>query len=164
MWNNYIGRYNSVMFSPSSFGLFWLFTLLSVGVTSASPVNPQLEITSVSERDVVTVKRVAEAWISLIDRQEYDESWDRTAEVFRSRVKKEQWIEDLETNRKPLGKVRSRKLLTAIYVSDLPDSPRGEYALLDYEVAFETDAGIHEIIIPYLAGDGEWRVAGYSLK
>ena len=117
-----------------------------------------------SEKDVVNVKRIAEAWVSLIDREAYDESWDRTAEVFRTRVKKEQWIEDLNTNRKPLGKVRSRKLLTAVYVSDLPDSPRGEYVLLDYEVAFETDVPIRETIIPYLAVDGEWRVAGYSLK
>jgi hypothetical protein len=152
------------MFSASSFALSWLLTLLCVGLTSTSPVKTQLEITSVSERDVVTVKRVAEAWISLIDREAYDESWDRTAEVFRSRVKKDQWIEDLKTNRKPLGTVRSRKLLTAVYVSDLPDSPRGQYVLLDYEVAFQTDAATHEVIIPYLAGDGEWRVAGYSLK
>jgi hypothetical protein len=36
--------------------------------------------------------------------------------------------------------------------------------LLDYEVAFETGDPIREIIIPYLAVDGEWRVAGYSLK
>jgi hypothetical protein len=151
------------MFS-SSFGLFWLFSLLWSGVAWTNPVNTQFEITSAGEKDVVTVKRVAEAWISLIDREAYDESWDRTAEVFRSRVKKEQWIDDLNTNRKPLGKVRYRKLLTAVYVSDLPDSPRGEYVLLQYEVAFEADEAIQEIIIPYLAGDGEWRVAGYSLK
>jgi hypothetical protein len=118
----------------------------------------------VGSRDVVTVTRVAEAWVSLIDREAYDESWDRTAEVFRTRVKKEQWIQDLEVNRRPLGKVQSRKLLTAVYVSDLPDSPRGEYVLLDYEVAFETDVPIREVIIPFLAADGEWRVAGYSLK
>lgn len=131
--------------------------------TATHPIGVQF-LETTAERDVITVKRVAEAWISLIDREAYDESWDRTAEVFKTRVKKEQWIEDLKTNRRPLGKVRSRKLLTAVYVSDLPDSPRGEYVLLDYEVAFESDAPIREIIIPYLAIDGEWRVAGYSLK
>jgi len=132
--------------------------------TETHSIGVQLLETIVAERDVITVKRVAEAWISLIDRGAYDESWDRTAEVFKTRVKREQWIEDLNVNRRPLGKVRSRKLLTAVYVSDLPDSPRGEYVLLDYEVAFETDVPIREIIIPYLAPDGEWRVAGYSLK
>jgi hypothetical protein len=131
--------------------------------TATHPIGVQF-LETTTERDVITVKRVAEAWISLIDREAYDESWDRTAEVFKTRVKKEQWIEDLKANRRPLGKVRSRKLLTAVYVSDLPDSPRGEYVLLDYEVAFETDVPFREIIIPYLAGDGEWRVAGYSLK
>jgi len=142
-----------------------------VGLTSLVWMNfetystgAQFLETAASEKDVLNVKRVAEAWVSLIDREAYDESWDRTAEVFRTRVKKEQWIEDLNTNRKPLGKVRSRKLLTAVYVSDLPDSPRGEYVLLDYEVAFESDVPIRETIIPYLAVDGEWRVAGYSLK
>jgi len=127
-------------------------------------IGPQFFETVASERDVVIVKRVAEAWVSLIDREAYDESWDRTAEVFKTRVKKEQWIEDLKANRRPLGKVSSRKLQTAVYVSDLPDSPRGEYVLLHYEVAFETDVPIREIIIPYLAADGVWRVAGYSLK
>jgi hypothetical protein len=143
--------------------LVGLMSILSMNSETHSIAAQFLE-TAAWERDVVTVKRVAEAWVSLIDREEYDESWDRTAEVFQTRVKKAQWIEDLKANRKPLGKVRSRKLLTAVYVSDLPDSPRGEYVLLDYEVAFETDVPIREIIIPYLAPDGEWRVAGYSLK
>ena len=143
--------------------LLGLMSILSSNGETLS-IGPQFLVTVASERDVVIVKRVAEAWVSLIDREAYDESWDRTAEVFKTRVKKEQWIEDLKANRRPLGKVRSRKLLTAVYVSDLPDSPRGEYVLLDYEVAFETDIPIREIIIPYLAVDGEWRVAGYSLK
>src|SRR5262245_58119508 len=140
--------------------LYLLVTLL--WAQSAIDV-PSLN-TSKSQKDVIVVKRVAEAWVSLIDREAYDESWDRTAAVFKARIKKEQWIEDLERNRRPLGKVRSRKLLTAVYVSDLPDSPRGEYVLLNYEVAFESDVSIREIIIPYLAADGEWLVAGYSLQ
>jgi hypothetical protein len=143
--------------------LVGLMSLLGIN-SETHTIGLQFLETTASARDVATVKRVAEAWVSLIDREEYDESWDRTAEVFKARVKKDQWVEDLRSNRKPLGKVRSRKLLTAVYVSDLPDSPRGEYVLLDYEVAFETDLPIREIIIPYLAEDGEWRVAGYSLK
>jgi hypothetical protein len=132
--------------------------------TETHSIGSQFLETTASERDVGSVKRVAEAWVSLIDREAYDESWDRTAEVFKIRVKKDQWIEDLKANRKPLGKVRSRKLISVVYVSDLPDAPRGDYVLLDYEVAFEIDVPIREIIIPYFAPDGEWRVAGYSLK
>jgi hypothetical protein len=117
-----------------------------------------------SEHDVALVNRVAESWVSLLDTGLYDESWERSGAIFRARVDKELWIKQLKMNRETLGKLRSRKLLSATYLADLPDSPRGDYVILEYAVSFEHDASGREIIIPYLTEDGDWSVAGYYLK
>jgi hypothetical protein len=137
---------------------------LAVGVLFyAGALFGQSPSVSAAERAIAHVKRVAESWVSLIDRGFYGDGWDRTARTFKARIDREEWLTDVREHRATLGKIKSRTFLTGTHVTDPPDSPPGEYVVLEYEVAFEHDSSIRETIIPYLSDDGEWYVAGYFI-
>jgi hypothetical protein len=144
--------------SLRSSAVFGLVIFLLVLVFTGTPK------VSASEYDLKLVQRVAESWLALIDRGAYEESWDRASGSFKDRVDKVRWVQDLKTNRGPLGQVISRKFRSAEYVTEVPDGPRGEYFVIQYDVVFETDSPGHETIMPYLTETGEWHVAGYFLQ
>ncbi|TFH16827.1 MAG: DUF4019 domain-containing protein [Lentisphaerales bacterium] len=52
------------------------------GCSSAS--NPQAETAALT---------AAGSWLSLVDEQKYDESWDEAAQIFMGVVTKEQWTQ-----------------------------------------------------------------------
>ena len=51
-----------------------------------------------------------EAWLAIIDGGDYAQSWETAAAYFQRHISKEEWVRQLEKVRRPLGKVRSRKL------------------------------------------------------
>ena len=106
----------------------------------------------------------AEAWLNLVDGGEYPESWDEAARYFKTVVNKEQWQESLIAIRTPLGKVVSRKLVSAQYTTSLPGTPDGEYVVVQYETSFENKKSAIETVTPILNKDGEWRVSGYYIR
>ncbi len=52
----------------------------------------------------------AEQWLSLVDQGQYGESWNETAEYFRSAVSQTQWEQMVQAARKPLGKLTTRNV------------------------------------------------------
>ena len=56
----------------------------------------------------------AESWLSLVDDGKYGESWTEASEVFRNAITQEQWEQALLKVRKPLGKLISRKMKSAV--------------------------------------------------
>jgi hypothetical protein len=113
---------------------------------------------------VETSRRLAEVWLSLVDRGEYAETWDRAAPILRTRVAEEEWIRFLETTRARMGKPKSRKFSSAHHVTELPVNPPGEYVVVEYEALFPNGLSSHEVIIVALDADGEWYVADYYLR
>ncbi len=55
-----------------------------------------------------TALTAAQAWLKLIDTEKYDASWQGTAEFFRQKVTREQWIQMMDTGRKGLGVPKTR--------------------------------------------------------
>jgi hypothetical protein len=106
----------------------------------------------------------ARAWLALVDAGKYGESWDAAAAVFRSALSRDQWIQALDKVRRPLGKVVSRKLRGAQYATELPNAPKGEYVVIQYDTAFENKTGAVETITPTKDKDGSWRVSGYFIR
>ena len=109
-------------------------------------------------------QRVAESWIRLVDSGKYAESWDEAAQLFKEKVTKPQWESAVRSVRTPLGKVNSRKLLSANYTKTLPGAPDGEYVIIQYETNFEKKKSASETITPMKDKDGQWRVSGYYIK
>ena len=127
-----------------------------VGLTGCgSASNPQAETAAVA---------AAEAWLALVDGQQYAESWDETAQYFKGAVSKEQWIQTMQSGRKPFGKNTARALKLKRYRTTLPGAPDGEYVMIQFTSSFENKKAAIETITPMLDKDGQWRVTGYFMK
>ncbi|HBC86111.1 MAG TPA: hypothetical protein DCZ94_04065 [Lentisphaeria bacterium] len=106
----------------------------------------------------------AKAWLTLVDSEKYNESWDAAAEYFRNAVKKDKWQEMVSPIRKPLGKLVSREIDTKTYATELPGAPDGEYYILQFKSSFENKKSAVETVTVMLEKDGSWKAAGYFIK
>jgi len=106
----------------------------------------------------------AESWLAIVDSATYAQSWDETAQSFKSAVTKDQWQTMLTSTLGPLGKIQSRKLKSATYTKTLPGAPDGEYVVIQYDSNFEHKQSAVETVVPMLDKDGKWRVSGYFIK
>jgi len=120
-----------------------------------------LQANEVAEKAAVAA---AGAWLSLVDRENYAESWNQAAGLFKAAVTKEQWQNTVRAVRVPLGKVVARKLKSKQYTKTLPGAPDGEYVVIQYETTFEQKQSAIETITPMLDKDGKWRISGYYIK
>lgn len=123
------------------------------GCNSAS--NPQAETSAVA---------TATAWLSLVDGEKYAESWEQAAQFFKGAIQKEQWVQTMQSERKPFGKNISRVLKSKSYRTTLPGAPDGEYVVIQFTASFENKKSAIETITPMLDKDGQWRVSGYFMK
>ncbi len=108
--------------------------------------------------------KAAEQWLQLVDQKNYSGSWDEAARFFKAAVKREIWIAQLNQYRAPLGEVVSRKVLTASYMTSLPNAPKGEYVVIQFQVKFASGKKMVETITPLWDEDNAWRVSGYYIK
>jgi hypothetical protein len=111
----------------------------------------------------------AEKWLTLVDTGKYSESWQEAAENFRSTVKQDQFGQMLQSVRKPLGKVISRKVIsrklkTKAYGTALPGAPDSQYVMIEFETSFQNKKSVMETVISMFDKNGLWRVAVYQLK
>jgi hypothetical protein len=106
----------------------------------------------------------AQKWLTLVDAGKYSESWQKTAEYFKSSVPQDQWEQMLQSVRVPLGKMISRKLKTMVYKTSLPGAPDGQYVVVQFETSFQNKKSAIETVTPLLDNDGQWRVSGYYIK
>ena len=106
----------------------------------------------------------AGAWLKLVDRGGYGESWDEAASMFKDKVPRAAWEKMAHSVRKPLGELRSRKLLRAQYTKELPGVPDGEYVVIQYGASYANKQSAVETVTPMLEKDGQWRVSGYYIR
>jgi hypothetical protein len=106
----------------------------------------------------------AEKWVVLIDDGKYIESWKESSEYFKQAINQDQWEHAVETVRKPLGKLVSRKLKSAAYTTSLPGAPDGEYVVIEFSTSFDNKKPGVETVTPKMDKDGNWRVSGYFIK
>ena len=113
-------------------GLVLSLTILSILFSMGS-----LQANEVAEKAAVAASG---AWLSLVDRGDYAESWNQAAGLFKTAVTKEQWQNTVKAVRVPLGKVMVRKLKSKQYTKTLPGAPDGEYVVIQYETMFEKNS------------------------
>ena len=76
------------------------------------------------------------AFLALIDRGQYDDSWDAAASTIKNTITKTSWSTVLSANRKKFGTLVSRKLESSQAVTTMPGSPEGQYVVLEYKGSF----------------------------
>ena len=109
-------------------------------------------------------KQASESWLKLMDAGKYGDSWNQTAQVFKTQIKKGQWETTARAVRGPLGALQSRTLKSATYRTSLPGAPDGEYVVIQYDSSFEHKQSAVETVTPMLDKDGTWRVSGYQIR
>ncbi len=132
--------------------------LLAILISSAwckAQSNPKAEAAAVS---------AAEAWFILVEDEKYGESWDEAADLFKEAIQRENWINTMQSVRKPLGKTLKRELKSSSYRTTLPGAPEGEYVVIQFETSFENKESAIETITPALDKEGKWRLSGYYIK
>ncbi|MBZ0308282.1 MAG: DUF4019 domain-containing protein, partial [Anaerolineae bacterium] len=72
-------------------------------------------------------KAVAEEWLTLVDAGDYTQSWTDAATYFKDQLTAEQWSAALTKVAQQIGTVDSRKFLSATYMTQVPNAPKGEY-------------------------------------
>jgi hypothetical protein len=106
----------------------------------------------------------ASGFLALLDAGRYADSWTQGAALMRGAVPQEQWSGVVGSMRKPLGEIKSRKLLSSTFTRSLPGAPDGDYVVVQYQTEFANKAGAVETVTPMREPDGSWKVAGYFLK
>ncbi|MEI2645263.1 MAG: DUF4019 domain-containing protein [Candidatus Competibacter sp.] len=112
----------------------------------------------------VKAQEAAKAWLALVDAEQYGESWDQAAALFRGGVSKTDWEKAVKPIRSQLGALKSRALKSANLTRSLPGAPDGEYVVIQFNTRFEKKAAALETVTPMRDKDGSWRVAGYYIN
>jgi len=132
--------------------LVFLFALPAVSASDAD-----------KEQAAVTA---AEDFLALVDAADYTQSWDMTAQFFKQKVSKENWIKEIGVLRPKSKSLVERKLRSAEYSKSesVPGIPDGEYVVIVFDTIFADKQGAIEIVTPTLEPDGHWRVSGYFVR
>jgi hypothetical protein len=128
--------------------------VILVGLVCLGPVRAE-------DAPEKAAQKAAESWMPLWDSGKYDESYEQLAEHTKQKIPKKQWFVYWTAVRKPLGKLKSRKLVKAEYIKSLPGVPDQEGATLRYESSFENKVSVVETFGMMLEKNGAWRVANY---
>ena len=106
----------------------------------------------------------AEAWLGLLDSAKFADTWKNADDYFKTRVKEAKWVRQMPQLSRTLGKIVSRKLLSANFTHKLPGLPGRSAFILRYATKFEKKPQAIETVIPIDETDGTWRVSGYYIK
>lgn len=109
------------------------------------------------------MQATGEAWLALIDHEQYGESWNQASNAFRVQVSAEKWTAAMKAAREPFGEVVSRKLLGVNFAKALPGAPDGEYAVLQFHTSFAKKADSTETVT-FALEDGKWKSAGFFIR
>ncbi len=133
------------------------FVIIAVvlGMTTATASDPEKEQAAIAS---------AEKWLILADEGKYIESWNEASEYFKQNIKQDQWEQAAQGVRRPLGKLISRKVVSASYKTSLPGASDGEYVVIEFNTSFENKKTGIETVTPKMEKDGVWRVSGYYIK
>jgi len=106
----------------------------------------------------------SKSWLKLLEGKKFAESWSEAAPYFQHQVTKDAWKKQIGVIYANLGKVKSRKLISASYTKNLPKAPKGEYFIIRFDTSFEGKDKVLETIVSILTKEGKWAVSGYFIK
>ncbi|WP_103020733.1 DUF4019 domain-containing protein [Salinibacter altiplanensis] len=134
--------------------------LLAAGVLVVG--TPMTASAQSNEQAVTAAKAAAQEWLTLLDADAHEATWDEAATFFKSEVSAEQWTAQVRQAHSSLDSLQSRSLVAARYTNSVPNAPEGEYVIAQYRATYGEQKTVETVS---LKKDGEeWRVAGYFIK
>lgn len=122
--------------------------------TETQTVNPDLEASA----------EAADGWLQLLDRENYDQSWEKSSATLQLLVPKKDWRKLMEGIRKPLGEKKTRQMIEQRPAKDPAGLPKGDYMVLLYNSSFTAKPTAHELLTMVKESDGRWKTLTYQVK
>jgi Protein of unknown function (DUF4019) len=116
------------------------------------------------ESDTKAAQAAVDAWLVLMDRQQYGATWDKAASAFKKAISQDKWKAAARSARMPFGALKSRTLKSTTATKSLPGAPDGEYLVFQFTTAFDQKAAAEETVAAVHDKDGKWRVGGYFIR
>lgn len=138
------------------------FALVLAAAGPAALLAQEVEVAEEQTPEEAAIQ-VANAWLELMDADEYEKSWEEAASIFQGSVTARDWTLQAASVRAQIGDVESRELESAGHTTDLPEAPPGEYVILVHNSAFEEMPAVREVVT-VVNEDGEWKVVGYFIQ
>jgi hypothetical protein len=117
-----------------------------------------------SDKSIAAAQKAAEAWMLLWDFGKYAESYQALSAISKKAIDEKAWAAYWMTARKPLGKLRWRKIINISLIKSLEKLPDHSGAVLKYQSSFEDQKDVFETFFLILERDGSWRVLGYEVN
>jgi hypothetical protein len=114
-----------------------------------------------AEKAPEAAQKALEAWIPLWDAGKYEEAYAALASHTRESFNPRSWFVYWSGVRKPLGKLKTRELVSSEYIKSLQGLPDREGAIFQYKSSFENREPVQETFSMIREKDGTWRVAAY---
>jgi hypothetical protein len=108
-------------------------------------------------KDTSAARSAAERWIKLIDAEEFSNAWNSGSASMQAGMPKFAWTTVASGIHAVQGKVKARKLKSAVPSSD------GSAIAFEYESQFENAAKVSETVNTVYDKDKTWRVSGYTV-
>ena len=142
--------------------------ILAAAILVAAAAPNRLLAQEVGEKAAATsreeaAREAAEAWLSLIAAEKYEESWNEASSHFQAAMTAADWARTAASVAGQTGALLSRRLSEARYTTALPGAPAGEYIVLLYSSSFGHAPDVQELVTVILE-DGRWRVIGYFVR
>jgi serine/threonine protein kinase len=106
----------------------------------------------------------AQKWLAGIDAGDYAQSWLDASAHFQGAITQDNWVQALESVRKPLGKLEIRTVDSAVTETQLPGAPDGKYVVMQFAAAFAGKHSATETVTFLLDANGTWKADGYYIK
>ncbi len=139
-----------------------VFAMLAISMTGrfAAPASeqsaPPSEASVSDQQDFDAREAAAREWLLLIDAQDWQGGFDKTANIWRQELTLAAWIAAGEEVRAPMGRVLSRKLDQYGAVT----APSADYKMVIFVTDFENRKDVTETVV-LQQEDGVWKVSGY---
>jgi hypothetical protein len=141
----------------------FLILVLAITLGRGVSVAQEADTSRTQEFDAQPALEAGAAWLALVDSGRYGESWDTAADTFKDAIGRVKWEVAVQEARGKIGILVRRKLRSARSAVDLPNSPPGEYVVVENQVTFDNRPLGTETVTLMKQKDGRWRVAGYFL-
>ena len=106
----------------------------------------------------------ATAFIALVDAGDWQGSWEMSGAYFRSQVTADEWSEQVEPVREPLGAVQSREVFSVQRTPSILGAPAGDYEVIEYKTQFAGHPVRALETLVMIKGEEGWEVSGYFVR
>lgn len=114
-------------------------------------------------QDDARADRAARQWLALVDRGEYDRSWQQASAMFQNGIDQDAWVEAVRNARAGTATPNQRELVSIAHTRQLPGVPENDYVVLVYASRFDDRPPIQETLT-LVREDDELKTAGYFLR